>query len=371
MRIALALLLAACTSTDEVSGPIGGRPQRFVVDSIAVPTSEDQSDAMAIDLDGDGVVDNVLGHAIAALATQHDVSAHGGDMIAAGRIASSAIIRRDGDTGAVWLFGDPGDDGDANLGGFDGDRFRGNRGPTGLGRARIVLPVVADADPAVLDVEHVTIDLTADATGFTATLHGLVDQQQALDAASQELAQMIANDPREHPDLSAIFDANADGIVTAGEVATSPIVTGLFAPDQQLASGAPALSLGVAMHVTACDHGTCEESASSCFDRVQDGDEGGVDCGGSCALRCPAGTACTRDDDCDALACDNGSCRAATCTDGIADGREGDVDCGVGCPSKCARGAVCFSSSDCASAHCSSCSGPYIETCTGAGVCQQ
>lgn len=58
---------------------------------------------------------------------------------------------------------------------------------------------------------------------------------------------------------------------------------------------------------------TCLNSGSgggSCFDGVQNGDETGVDCGGSC-VACP------------------------TCTDGVQNGDETGVDCGGSCPTTC------------------------------------
>jgi hypothetical protein len=58
---------------------------------------------------------------------------------------------------------------------------------------------------------------------------------------------------------------------------------------------------------------------------VRDGDETGVDCGGStCA-----------------------PCVTPSCSDGILDGLETDVDCGWNC-GPCAAGKRCLSSLDCA-----------------------
>jgi hypothetical protein len=38
--------------------------------------------------------------------------------------------------------------------------------------------------------------------------------------------------------------------------------------------------------------------APSCTDKVKNGDETGVDCGGSCMLKCAAGQGCKADVDC-------------------------------------------------------------------------
>lgn len=79
-----------------------------------------------------------------------------------------------------------------------------------------------------------------------------------------------------------------------------------------------------------------------CHDGIQDGDETGVDCGGSCA------------------AC------GGTCTDGILDNKETDVDCGGSCP-QCAVGKGCLVNADCKSGSCKhglcACTDPMA--CTG------
>jgi hypothetical protein len=63
----------------------------------------------------------------------------------------------------------------------------------------------------------------------------------------------------------------------------------------------------------------------SCDNGVQDGSETAIDCGGTCD-RCPLGSPCTRDSDCEASYCDRGVC-VAELENGCADGtREGFVD---------------------------------------------
>jgi len=85
-------------------------------------------------------------------------------------------------------------------------------------------------------------------------------------------------------------------------------------------------------------------------DRVRDGDETDVDCGGS-TQPCWTMKSCGRPEDCQSQACDAGACRAPTCSDGVRDGYESDIDCGSSC-GKCAAGKVCAADSDCASNNC-------------------
>ena len=93
--------------------------------------------------------------------------------------------------------------------------------------------------------------------------------------------------------------------------------------------------------------GSCSacEPAPTCTDGIQNGDETGVDCGGSCSACEPAPT-CTdgiQNGDETGVDC-GGSCSACepapTCTDGIQNGDETGVDCGGSC-SACESAPTC------------------------------
>ena len=58
----------------------------------------------------------------------------------------------------------------------------------------------------------------------------------------------------------------------------------------------------------------------------------------------PAGTVCLNEGRCD------GHGRCATCSDKMQDGLETDVDCGGGCDAKCAAGKHCDTNDDCSAA---------------------
>jgi hypothetical protein len=123
-----------------------------------------------------------------------------------------------------------------------------------------------------------------------------------------------------------------------------------------------------------CAMGRC--AAASCDDGVQNGDEPSVDCGGPCRS-CPSGRACSEPDGCQSGVCSSGGCadgiaqccQAATCNDGVANADESDVDCGAQCPS-CATGRVCNGPNDCESGVCSSADCPGgAEQCCQAPSC--
>ena len=78
-----------------------------------------------------------------------------------------------------------------------------------------------------------------------------------------------------------------------------------------------------------------------------------MDCGDSCApKRCPTDEICQHNEDCQSLVCEHERCSEPTCDDRVANGTESDVDCGgVKCP-KCSDRQACKRASDCESDIC-------------------
>jgi hypothetical protein len=77
--------------------------------------------------------------------------------------------------------------------------------------------------------------------------------------------------------------------------------------------------------------------APSCSDGVQNGNETGADCGGSCPSVCPTCSDGIENGLEGGVDC-GGTCpnACASCTDGLQNGDEGGVDCGGSCPNACA-----------------------------------
>ncbi len=108
-----------------------------------------------------------------------------------------------------------------------------------------------------------------------------------------------------------------------------------------------------------CDSGNCDVGgtdtcvAATCSDGIMNGDETGIDCGGTSCLSCDGDT-CALGTDCASGVCDPAllTCSVATCTDTTANGDETDVDCGGSCPDTCADGLACAAASDCESGVC-------------------
>jgi hypothetical protein len=92
-------------------------------------------------------------------------------------------------------------------------------------------------------------------------------------------------------------------------------------------------------------------NAASCSNAKKDGDETGLDCGGTCSP-CKDGGGCKVGPDCESHVCTGGACLTAACDDKAKNGDETDVDCGGGTCSKCGPDQACTAGEDCASAKC-------------------
>ena len=121
-------------------------------------------------------------------------------------------------------------------------------------------------------------------------------------------------------------------------------------------AGAPKCGLGQACSSSVmCLSANCTANrcaAASCTDGKRDGDETGLDCGGSCAEKCD-GEACTISAGCKSRSCVSGKCAPS-----------GTKVCGVGTNALCAIGAECSVSADCSSDVCSqngSCEAPWTD----------
>ena len=289
----VALMLSGCSS-----GPV----KHYAVAALDLPQTTADATAFGVDLDGDGTVDNQLGVIFTALVSTHDATTHAADMIASGAIASTL---------------DVGDDTHYH-GEGDGDD--------------IALPIFADADPLVLPLSHVVISVDGD----TALIRGGIPIAAARSAAYAGVAQMMADNAAGHLPFARVLDTDHDGKITMDELENSSLLSAFLVADLH-----DAQQLSIGFRVTLSEGAVTGTPMDTCHDRVIDGDEVAVDCGGSCAA-CPVA--------------------APTCTDGVRDQFESGVDCGAACP-PCAAGQPCAVSADCASGTCNG-AGP-----AGVGSC--
>ncbi len=95
------------------------------------------------------------------------------------------------------------------------------------------------------------------------------------------------------------------------------------------------------------DFGVCLDA--TCFDGQQNGPETGVDCGGGYCAPCASGQACKAAGDCTTRVCSTTTkaCAAATASDRVKNGDESDVDCGGSSGKPCALKLACHVTGDC------------------------
>lgn len=105
-----------------------------------------------------------------------------------------------------------------------------------------------------------------------------------------------------------------------------------------------------------CSKGLCAvlPPPASCTDSLKNQDESDVDCGGSNCGKCVLGKACTVDSDCSGNStCTDGKCESASsCSDRVKNGKESDVDCGGSSCKKCTVGKSCAANTDCFTSQC-------------------
>jgi len=106
-----------------------------------------------------------------------------------------------------------------------------------------------------------------------------------------------------------------------------------------------------------CTSGRCAPiPAPTCDDRIQNQNETDVDCGGSCK-KCEAAKRCSVAGDCESSICaaEGGTkvCRAPRCDDRVKNGGETGIDCGgTSSCARCAAGQACSAGSDCLTGVC-------------------
>ncbi|MBL9020165.1 MAG: hypothetical protein JNL83_38625 [Myxococcales bacterium] len=341
-----------------MTGPYSGEVKRFDVVELKLPATTADTNGWAGDLDGDGSVENQLGLIVTALTETNDTNRHVQDMLASGSIRSYLELQADslvddGSVGATW-YASASSAPETTGGRFEGGTFTSNRTATTkhLASADVVLPVFADADPLVVPLVGIELEMSPDSQGgYFAYVRGGIPIAQARTIAYAGVLQMMRNNPTAHLTFARLLDTNKDGDISEPELMSNGVLSGFIVDD--VAIGAERV-LSAAFWVRLCPEGQCNAGApvNACADRVKNGNETDVDCGGGTCPSCAAGLRCVMVGDCETAGCDNGTCILPTCSDGKRDGFESDVDCGASC-ARCATGKKCANNDDCASGSCS------------------
>jgi hypothetical protein len=368
--VLLFALLAGCGGAaklpDGYGPPFSGAVQRYYVSSLALSTFDENgqpadADAYAVDLGGkDAKPDNALGELTHLLHVEIMSQSHVADVVAARAVDAAVEIQSDdpmlqedahvgvrwlGDISAAGPFTRP--VGDQAGGTLHGGALTTTRigAAASLPRGALVYPLFSDAAPSRLPVAGWQMTLSPDGQGgYDGRIQGVIAVDALVPALLPGFRQAIAAHPEHHPRFISQLDTNGDGVLTDAELADNGLVTSALSADVQLpATGSePLFSFAAAVKLLPCDDDACTRPlpAASCFDRVRNGDETDVDCGGACGA-CAPGLACGGDADCNTGHCDGGYCRQPSCTDAVKDGFEIDIDCGPGC-GPCVTGSQCL-----------------------------
>ena len=205
----------------------------------------------------------------------------------------------------------------------------------------------SDADPVVVRVSYLRATLVSDGHGgFDAYVAGAIVHEEAVGAAFASVDQMLTARPGDHFAFVRIFDTERRPHRVPAEF-RGPARCDRFAavagrddrrPGNCCRSGSAC--------IFAVRDGRCmaTPATATCFDRMLNGTETDLDCGGSCGT-CAAGATCTSAADCESAACD-GTCVPRPVSMASAMGSR-PTSTAAATGGGCAVGKACYSDNDC------------------------
>lgn len=275
--IAAFAALAGCAADDdpEPDVPPDYRSTGYRIDRIELPQSSEEADEAAVDLDGDGEVDNAGGNALAVLQVVIETAGEelplsvqngldggrvnwiieiGRDTVLPGRAAAAlhraADVDRDGryeiDDG-VELVGDGRD---------DGDRVR-TRAGRGVVPAAFLADVIGDWPVTWVNGVAVGLEMRAPSDGELEGRIAFATRRDFGPVVAGPLAAFMTERLQAGTLVyAADMDADGDLVITEEEFLASPLTQALLQPDLDLIDDDGALdsmSAGFRVHATAVD----------------------------------------------------------------------------------------------------------------------
>jgi hypothetical protein len=225
---------SAPSTGDATTAITCGDPTYFRIDRVTLPEAPGGAEAVGLDLNGDGVVDNAIGNVLGAIVSTNpdigSISAKASARVAGDVTWELALSQCDDGTQHVEL---------GNSGGLDTVPLTivsdpsGTFGPVAWVRADHLVAHVAMADQTVDGVVGFTLPMPEAGPALVAPFAAYL---------SRELA--AGTSP-----IAAELDKDHDGTVTPAELLASDLGTTLLMPDMTL-DGTPSLSVGLRVHGT-------------------------------------------------------------------------------------------------------------------------
>jgi len=261
----------ATPPTDGFVDPTGDHTQ-FVANTIDVPTSASEANALGLDIDGDPMMrpDNALGQILATLTSMgadpqatidafvadgellevFDVQAT--DLVSASDVGVRGFVANDGDvpanpadnfSGSEMFVIEPGTPTDSLL---YGD-ITGGHLSAGGGTFPLKLLVFAGTSPILVNLVGARVEANITATNLSVgRLGGGITEAEidniVIPGLAEALNGIVADDcpggvcppGGNGAQILLLFDANSDGTITAEELRTNALIMSLLAPDVDL-----------------------------------------------------------------------------------------------------------------------------------------
>jgi hypothetical protein len=271
----LDLTLATQSAPGGPTNPIGAH-HGFVVRQLSLPTTAAMSNAYAVDLDCDGLPDNQFGSIVSQfIVLSVDIATLNASAVTSGvapqlYAVQTTNLQNATDVGLQILVGSP-TQGPPAFDGTDllsvaagsptdfdltGATANGNLS-AGPGRAAVWMVFAPGDQPVLVELLDARVQLPLSAGGSGRLAGGISPASLDSEVKPGFARAIIASIAAGNTTFVDLYDSNADGAVTQGEIFASPLFQALFVPDLDLQGPggtgpdgvAESLSLGVGISV--------------------------------------------------------------------------------------------------------------------------
>lgn len=218
----MAALLAGGCATAEESELLGGT-EVYRIHEVRLPRTFDDVRRVAFDLDGNGTLDNAAGSTLVSFFMNFESAADAlprlvNQALADERVSWYVAVNRDGQSGRSQVTAMYGSDADA------GDAVPGT----------LFADVIGDWPVTWMATTGIAGEVTADGTSLAGRL-GFALPRSALVGIAEPMARYFSEElAAGELDMTALMDADHDGVITVEEFLDYELVQQLLAPDVDL-----------------------------------------------------------------------------------------------------------------------------------------